>query len=675
MATSGALSTSNQYIKYKITITQNSRNIANNTSSVTVSVRFYRTNTGYTTYGSGTVYCKINGTTYSESVTSSDKITSSGIVLFTKTLNITHDADGGKRLTTSAWINHDQFSASEQSYSEELVTIPRATTPTVNDSDIDLGTSITISTPRASTAFTHTLKYTFGGSSGTIATGVTTSRAWTPPVSLATNIPNATSGKLTIICETYSGSTKIGSKSIVITVRVPSSVVPTIGSIAVTDTNSAQYSKMGGVVKEKSKLSVVITASGAQGSTISSISTTGGGKTYSGASFTVSSVTTAGTLKFTTTVKDSRGRSATATKEITVVDYSNPVIKKFSVVRANEDGTPNDEGTSLLITYAFNIAPVNNKNDKSYKLEIKESNATAYTTLTSGSVYSLDTTFIASENISVDASYDLRLTISDYFRSINHVIEAPTAFTLVDYHTSGKGIAFGKVSQEENVVDFGIKAKFNNGENPEGAIAILSGTNINTLLEPGYYVFSSAVSTTLVNLPFTTAGSGSIEVIREGEANQVRQVITRCSTNREIWERLYYSSTWQDPQCIFRGGNRVLWSGSYYMTAGQTATLSQKISDQPNGIVLVFSRYSSGEMRDYHFNSFFVHRNFVELMPGVGNTFMMTTDGSFSVMATKYLYIHDDKIVGNDINSATGTGTSGVKYENNGFVLRYVIGV
>ena len=115
MATSSALSTNNDNIKYKITVNQNSQNVSGNTSNVTVSVRFYRTNTGYTTYGTGTVYCKINGTTYSASVTSDDKITSSGIVLFTKTLNIAHGADGSKTLTVSAWINHSQVDSSEQS--------------------------------------------------------------------------------------------------------------------------------------------------------------------------------------------------------------------------------------------------------------------------------------------------------------------------------------------------------------------------------------------------------------------------------------------------------------------------------------------------------------------------------------------------------------------------------
>ena len=57
------------------------------------------------------------------------------------------------------------------------------------------------------------------------------------------------------------------------------------------------------------------------------------------------------------------------------------------------------------------------------------------------------------------------------------------------------------------------------------------------------------------------------------------------------------------------------------------------------------------------------------------SSFMMTNDGLFGIMASKYLYIHDDKIGGNDVNNQSGTGTSGITYNNAGFVLRYVIGV
>lgn len=673
MATSGALSTSNDNIKYKITISQNSQSVANNTSNVTVSVKVYRTNTGYTTYGTGTIYCKINGTTYSESITSDDKITSSGIVLFSKSLNIAHNADGTKTLNTSAWISHSQFSSSEQNYNQALTTIARATAPTVNDSDINLGESVTVSMPRASSSFTHTLRYAFGNTSGTIASGLGTSRAWTPPLSLASQIPSATSGKLTIYCDTYNGSTKVGTKSVAITVRVPASVVPTISNIAITDTETAQYTKFGAFIKNKSKLSVAITASGAYSSTISTYSTSVMGKTYSGASFNINSVTSSGTVTFSVTVKDSRGRSATTTKSITVLDYTNPVINKLSVARVNSDGTANDEGTVLKIEYGFTIASVNSKNDKTYTLEIKAPTASSYTTVTSGSVYTLNTSTIVTSGISVDSSYTVRLTIKDYFKTVTHSVEAPTAFTLMDFHSSGKGVAFGKVAQEEGVVDFGLPAKFRNGEAPNGAIPILSGTDIDTLLEPGYYVFSSAVSTTLKNLPFTTSGSGSIEVIREGESNQVRQVITRCSVNREIWERLYYSNKFQSTQLIYKGGNRVLWSGGMYMTSGHVVTFSELVSKQPNGIVLVFSEYYDGEAKNQSFVNHFVHKQVILDNSGSGHNFFMCTS-NVAYCATKYLYIRDDGITGHANNNLELTG-SGLTLKNNRFVLRYVIGV
>ena len=145
MGKSSALNTSNDRVKYTIEIIQNSQSIPNNTSNVTVKVRFYRTNTGYTTYGTGTVYCKINGTTYSASVTSSQAITNAGIELFTKTLNISHGADGKKTLTCSAWISLDTpLTSSEQSYSQVLTTIARyakITTFTVSKRD---ETSVTV---------------------------------------------------------------------------------------------------------------------------------------------------------------------------------------------------------------------------------------------------------------------------------------------------------------------------------------------------------------------------------------------------------------------------------------------------------------------------------------------------------------------------------------------------
>lgn len=125
----------------------------------------------------------------------------------------------------------------------------------------------------------------------------------------------------------------------------------------------------------------------------------------------------------------------------------------------------------------------------------------------------------------------------------------------------------------------------------------------------------------------------------------------------------------------FTGENKVLWSGVYYMSSSQTATLSESIDSQANGIVLVFSRYSASTAQNYHFNMHYVPKSQISTHGGCGHVFTMTTDGSFSVYASKYLYINNTNIVGNANNEASGTGTCGISYKNNGFVLRYVIGV
>ena len=450
MATSSAMSTTNDKIKYKITITQNSQSVANNTSNVTVSVRVYRTNTGYTTYGTGTVYCTINGTQYTASITSDDKITSSGIVLFSRTMNIAHNADGTKTLATSARITHDQFSSSSQSYSQALTTIPRATTPTLSASSVNMGADITISMPRASSSFDHTLTYKFGSATGTIGSDLGTSKAWTVPLSLASQIPNGTSGTCTITCKTYNGSALIGTKTVSFTARVPSSVVPSISSLTVAEAVSGLAAQFGAYIQNKSKLKVTISATGSYSSTIKTYKTTISGKSYTGSSFTSGVLASSGTVTISTTVTDSRGRTATKSTTVSVLAYTAPKISTFTAVRANGLGAADDEGTMALARIKFAISALGNKNTKSYVVEYKPKSSDTWTEAASGSVYSYDSNMLLNINLDTDASYDLRLSITDYFNKDNPVrafAEIATAFTLIDYHSGGKGLAFGKVSE------------------------------------------------------------------------------------------------------------------------------------------------------------------------------------------------------------------------------------
>lgn len=541
MATSGALSTSNQYVKYKISISQNSQNVTANTSSVTVSVLFYRTNTGYTTYGSGTVYLKINGTTYSESITSAQKITSGGIVLIKRTVTISHNADGSKTLMASAWISlNTPLTSNEQSYSQALTTIPRATTPSVNASSVNLGNSITVSMPRASSGFTHTLRYAFGGGSGSIGSSIGTSTTWTVPLSLASRIPNATSGVLTIYCDTYSGSTKIGTKNVTITVSVPTSVKPTISSVTVTEGVSGLSTKFGSFIKNQSKLNVAITASGSYGSSIVSCISKVCGKSYNGTSFTVDAVNLCETVNIQTTVTDSRGRTATYTKALTVLEYSPPVISKLKAYRCSQDGTANDEGEYLYISYAFNITALNDKNDKTYTLAYKLDSESLYTNIATGNSYAEDTSRIPATTFSGDSAYNVKLTISDYFKTVSYEIEVPTAFTLMDFNASGKGIAFGKVSEKTYGLEIALPMYDGAGLSITNGVAIYASPAIdpNTSLEE------------LILTDHTNAPGGGFYYIRtmfygsKNASSNRSQLAIPYNTTGGIWYRYFYSGSW-----------------------------------------------------------------------------------------------------------------------------------
>lgn len=140
MPTSSTFNTDNQYIKYRIVVTESNVSIENNTSSVNAKVDAWRTNTGYTTSGNGTCYCTINGTKYSQSISTSQKIThNSHTVLFNRTVTITHGQDGKKTIGVSAYIKHDRFSSSSHGFNVKLEDIPRQanilTAPNFTDVD------------------------------------------------------------------------------------------------------------------------------------------------------------------------------------------------------------------------------------------------------------------------------------------------------------------------------------------------------------------------------------------------------------------------------------------------------------------------------------------------------------------------------------------------------------
>lgn len=433
-----------------LNVTQQSQNIANNTTTVRWELLIYRPS-AISSSASKSWSVKVNGTTKSGNTTIGGSGTKS---IASGTVSVPHNSDGTKSISFSFSLNFEinwagkWIGTGSATGSMALTTIPRATTPTLSPANVTMGNTLTINLPRASGSFTHALYHDFYMGNWTqFASGVGTSSALEVPISWASRIPNAISGGGRIRCLTYNGGTLIGEKIVNFTATIPSNIVPSISSLSVTEAASLPIISAG-FIQGKSKLKCVITAAGAQGSTIKSYSTKIGSLTYTGSSFTTDVISVSGTVQIITTVTDSRGRTASKTQSITVLSYSQPVVV-MSVFRANSAGAADEEGTYAVADVDIDITSLGNKNAGSYKIEYKQESGTEsdWKSVKTGSGYSIHQNFNLGNVLNADLSYNFRITVTDSFGSVVYnTSPVPTAFTPLDFRSTGKGIAFGKVS-------------------------------------------------------------------------------------------------------------------------------------------------------------------------------------------------------------------------------------
>ncbi len=475
MALSGTFygTTNNEYVRPKI-VWSATQSVSGNYSTVKATLYYSRTNTGYTTYGTGTFKLTINGN--SASVTKKIEITyNSNTVAVTHTVQVGHNSDGTKSITISATggISGTSFTSTSISATVTLDTIPRATTPTLSASNVNMGASVTINMPRASSSFTHDLAYKLGsggwlsgGSWVSIATGRGTSYAWTVP-DLATSLPNATSGTVTIRCITKKGSTMIGTKTVSLTVKVPASVVPTLSSFTATEATAGIAAQFGAFVKSKSKLSIVVEAAGAKGSTPATCQLTFEGKSYMGkfslvssvyrATFTISELPKAGSRTIKLSITDSRNRTTNASRAITVLDYSPPQVSAFEVYRVNASGEATSDGEYIALRIKYSVTSLGGKNTASAVVKYKQSTASSFTNMATYTELSKDATVKPSAPVlSSDYQFDVQITVTDWFggTGATKTAKLPSAAVILDIRANGKGFAVGKTSEKDGI-EFG----------------------------------------------------------------------------------------------------------------------------------------------------------------------------------------------------------------------------
>lgn len=447
MASSGSITT-NEKEGRSLTLswTLSSQSVEKNTSTIAWELKGSGSASGWVM--AGAFKAVINGVTV---YTSEPRIElRATTVVATGTATITHDSDGTKSFSLSCEAGIYTYAVSATaSGTHTLTTIPRAST--VSATNANMGSASTITITRASSSFTHTLTYTFGTATGTIVTKTTnTSVSWTPALTLANQIPNAVSGKCTITCKTYNGSTEIGSKTCTMTLTVPSTVKPTITSLTASRVDGDVPSTWAIYVQSKSKATLTINgAAGAYGSTISSYSISGGGYSSTASSFTTGFLNTSGSITFTASVTDSRGRvSADATVTISVVAYSAPSFSKYISQRCNSAGTASDSGTYVKSTVTFTYASCSSKNTITTATYYKKTTDTTWTnaskTFTSGTAFTF-----GGGKVSAESSYEVKFKLTDAFTSVEVTDTLSTASVVMDFKSGGLGVAIGKVAETD----------------------------------------------------------------------------------------------------------------------------------------------------------------------------------------------------------------------------------
>ena len=481
----------------------NRQDTANNRSTVNVQARL-RTN-GYASMWGVTAPVTVTVDGKSESSNATVNIgTNSSLLFYGKDFVVPHNGDGTKTvgIKISVGLNAGGYGSSMVAFDLPLPTIARAST--VNDVTGTLGSAMTININRKNSAFKHTVKYNFGSLSGTIATNVDTSVSWTPPLNLATAMPNKTSDWGNITVETYSGSSKIGSATCRLTLNVPDSVKPTLGSITLTDSNATVKNLLNTAntfAQVMSNVKVTFnSASGAYGSTISSYRAEIVGKNQSTNSNNgfLGMMNFNGTVTIRATVTDSRGRTSNAVDvEVTVINYFTPQVS-FTLQRSGSSST------TLTVTRNARIAPLTvggkQKNKMIISFKYKEHSATNYTTDTGsagGTWTTIDNLTNSRANLAATFStlktYDIIGKIEDAFTSYEFLATVGTEKFPIAIRPDRVG--FGKTPENANAVDSDWVFKYKNKDiqhhqltaNDGTAIKLLDGADLNTLTETGLY--------------------------------------------------------------------------------------------------------------------------------------------------------------------------------------------
>lgn len=467
-----------------------SQSIANNTTTVSWKMELVAGSSGaINSTVSKSWSVTVNGTKYSGTNTvgianNATKTLASG------STTIPHNSDGTKTFsytfsqTFGITFSGASVGTKSGSGSGTLTTIPRKSTMTVGSGTLGVAQTLTIN--KKATSFTHTIKYVSGSYSATIAEKSTaTSISWTPPLTLASGAPNGTRVYVTFTIETFNGTASLGSNTYSIWCNIPDGVSPSV-SFTVTDP-LGYLSEYGVYVQGKSKFKIAVTASGTSGSTIASYKVVADGKTYTSANVETDAISGSGRMTLTVTVTDSRGRTASASKTVDVIEYAQPKITAMTIKRSNSSGGSNSGGAYLTVTFSTSLSSIDGKNSALYQVKYKKKTASSYSTATVSAYTNIFAVSSGTYTFSADtaSSYDVILVASDDFGSVEKSGTGASITKIFSLLAKGLGMGIGKVAELENTLEIAFETLFHKSVCLKNTMAVYSensgGTRRNIL--------------------------------------------------------------------------------------------------------------------------------------------------------------------------------------------------
>ena len=461
MATSPYFTTSNQYILYDIHVDTLSQSIANNTSTIKVWVIAWRTNTGYSTYGSGYCIVNIDGEEYYDEITPSQVISyESDTVLFERTITINHDPDGKKNIYVSCYIDHSRFSSNSQGFNVNLTQIPRQanilTAPNFYDVD---NPTITYSNPAGAVVTSLQACISLDNSTATIAyrdvsktgSSYTFNLTQAERNTLLAATPNSNTKAVYFKLKTVIGGvTYYSNIQRTFTVK---NANPTITGVSYQDTNAATIAITGNnqkIIQANSSITFNFTSLAAlKSATLASIAVTIdgvtksvslSGSTASNVSLVFGTINSSNNVTAAVVLTDSRGNKTSTNVTINVLAWQLPT--GIITLRRRSNYYPE---TDIKVNAEY--ASLDGNNTITIQYQYKETGAGSY-----GSLVTLQDDVLATITLDNTKSYNFKFIVSDRLGTTTYYKDLQIGIPILYIDRMLRSVGIGTLPNEYNML-------------------------------------------------------------------------------------------------------------------------------------------------------------------------------------------------------------------------------